>query len=82
VIFHWALVMVTLWCAQGGFLRPCEGGGGQDIFPTWESRGLYDTQAECFAALQRMQIARDRVPNPNPARYGTYYRCDSPTGNP
>jgi hypothetical protein len=68
MVIHWALIMVTLYSGHVDAPVP---------FPTWEGLGIFDTQQACFAALEREQIARDRVPQAGVERY---YRCNAPTG--
>jgi hypothetical protein len=43
VIANWALVVVNIWSSPGPVA---------DVFPTWESLGVYQTEQECFAALE------------------------------
>jgi hypothetical protein len=70
LIANWALVMVILHIADG------------DVFPTWEGLGVFETQQACFAALEREQLAHDRIFSKYPETVkGSYYRCEAPAGN-
>jgi hypothetical protein len=48
--------------------------------PVWETVGIFPTQRACFAALERDQLAHDRLPDKATAE--RFYRCEAPTGRP
>lgn len=62
MIANWALIVVIIY-------------GGN---PVWETVGVFPTQRACFAALEREQLANDRLPHK--ADVERYYRCNAPTG--
>jgi hypothetical protein len=62
MIANWALIVVTIY-------------GGN---PVWETIGVFPTQRACFTALERDQLANDRLPHK--ASVERFYRCDAPTG--
>jgi hypothetical protein len=64
MIANWALIVVTIY-------------GGN---PVWETVDILPTQRACFAALERDQLAHDRLPHKDGAE--RFYRCNAPTGRP
>ena len=64
MIANWALIMVTIY-------------GGN---PVWETIGVFPTQRACFAALERDQLANDRLPHKGNAE--RFYCCEAPTRRP
>jgi hypothetical protein len=44
--------------------------------PVWQTLGVFDTQQECFAALEDNQLAADRLLNVPHLSVSRYYRCD------
>jgi hypothetical protein len=62
VIANWALIVVSIY-------------GGN---PIWETIGVFSTQRACFAALERDQLANDRLRHK--ADVERFYRCNPPTG--
>jgi hypothetical protein len=75
MIANWALVVVVL--NTGHVPDPTV------VFATWETLGIFETRQACFAALEREQLAHDRVFAQYPKTViGSYYRCNAPTGRP
>jgi hypothetical protein len=70
MIANWALIVVTIYSGT----------------PLWETVGIFPTQRACFTALERDQLAHDRIAHQGdagrPYRSERYYRCDAPTGRP
>ena len=64
MIANWALIVVIIYNGN----------------PVWETIGIFPTQRACFAALEREQIAHDRLPHKG--RVERFYRCNAPTGRP
>ena len=64
MIANWALIMVTIHLGV----------------PIWELEDILPTRRACFAALERVQLAHDRLPHKEGIE--RFYRCDAPTGEP
>jgi hypothetical protein len=45
--------------------------------PVWQPIAVFPTQRECFAALEREQLAHDHLPHKTGVLY--FYRCDAPS---
>jgi hypothetical protein len=64
LIANWALIVVII--TNGN--------------PVWETIDVFPTQRACFAALERDQLAHDRLPHKGNTE--RFYRCDAPTEKP